>query len=84
MSRLGRKESGRRLHGVPKKSGHIEGIITHLAERTCRLETGSNSYPLVTLTIGMLDVEFEVESPPEMRVRLDAFAGRFTRAAAIK
>ena len=84
MSRLGRKESGRRLHGAPKKSGHFEGIITHLDEHTGRLETGSDSYPLVTLTIGMLDVEFEVESPPELRGRLDALAGRFTRAAAIK
>ena len=60
MSRLGRKESGRRLHGAPKESGHIEGIITHLDEHTCRLKIGSDSYPLVTLTIAMPDIEFEV------------------------
>ncbi|MEY9935458.1 putative DNA-binding transcriptional regulator YafY [Catenulispora sp. GP43] len=74
-----------RVH-VPAEelTGRVEGIITPIDERTCRLEMGSDSYALVALVIGMLDVEFEVESPPELREHLEALAGRFTRASAIK
>ena len=74
-----------RVH-VPAEelTGRIEGIITPLDEHSCRLEMGSDSYALVALAIGMLDVEFEVESPQELREHLNALAGRFTRAAAIK
>ncbi len=41
---------------------------------------GSDSYALVALVVGMLDIEFEVESPPELAAHLQALAGRFTRA----
>ncbi|NKY46046.1 helix-turn-helix transcriptional regulator [Nocardia cerradoensis] len=62
-------------------AGRIEGLVTPIDEHTCRLEMGSDSYALVALAVGMLDVEFEVESPPELVEHLRALAGRFTRAA---
>jgi predicted DNA-binding transcriptional regulator YafY len=61
-------------------AGRVEGIVTPIDEHTCRLEMGSDSYALVALVVGMLDVEFEVESPPELVAHLQALAGRFTRA----
>ncbi|MDR7172198.1 putative DNA-binding transcriptional regulator YafY [Nocardia kruczakiae] len=71
-----------RVH-VPAErlAGRIEGLVTPIDEHTCRLEMGSDSYALVALAVGMLDVEFEVESPPELVEQLRALAGRFTRAA---
>ncbi len=70
-----------RVH-VPAEdlAGRVEGIVTPIDEHTCRLEMGSDSYALVALVVGMLDVEFEVESPPELVTHLQALAGRFTRA----
>lgn len=74
-----------RVH-VPAEdlAGRIEGIVTPIDERTCRLEMGSDSYALVAMAVGMLDVEFEVESPPELVTHLQALAGRFTRATSSK
>ncbi|MBF6243896.1 YafY family transcriptional regulator [Nocardia elegans] len=71
-----------RVH-VPAEqlAGRIEGLVTPIDEHTCRLEMGSDSYALVALVVGMLDVEFEVESPAELTEHLRALAGRFTRAA---
>ena len=70
-----------RVH-VPAEdlAGRVEGIVTPIDEHTCRLEMGSDSYALVALVVGMLAVEFEVESPPELVTQLEALAGRFTRA----
>lgn len=70
-----------RVH-VPAEdlAGRIEGIVTPIDEHSCRLEMGSDSYALVALVVGMLDVEFEVESPPELASQLRVLVGRFTRA----
>ena len=62
-------------------AGRVEGIVTPIDEHACRLELGSDSYALVALVIGMLDVEFEVESPLELAAHLQVLAGRFARAA---
>jgi len=61
-------------------AGRVEGIVTPIDEHTCRLEMGTDSYALVALVIGMLNVEFEVESPPELATHLHTLAGRFLRA----
>lgn len=74
-----------RVH-VPAEqlASRIEGLVTPIDEYTCRLEMGADSYALVALVVGMLDVEFEVESPPELLEHLRALAERFTRAAGWK
>ena len=61
-------------------AGRVEGIITPIDEHACRLEMGSDSYALVALVVGMMDVEFEVESPPELVTYLQTLARRFTSA----
>jgi predicted DNA-binding transcriptional regulator YafY len=61
-------------------AGRVEGIVTPIDDHTCRLEMGSDSYALAALVVGMLDAEFEVESPPELVTHLQVLAGRFTRA----
>jgi predicted DNA-binding transcriptional regulator YafY len=69
-----------RVH-VPAEdlAGRVEGIVTPIDEHNCRLEMGSDSYALAALVVGLLDAEFEVESPPELVTHLQVLAGRFTR-----
>lgn len=71
-----------RVH-VPAEelTGRVEGVVTPVDRHTCRLEMGTENYALVALVVGMLDVEFEVESPPELVTHLRALADRFIRAA---
>ncbi|MFD4403111.1 helix-turn-helix transcriptional regulator [Nocardia sp. NPDC058499] len=61
-------------------AGRVDGIVTPIDEHTCRLEMGSDSYALVARVMSMLDVEFEVESPPELVSHLQALADRLNRA----
>ncbi|MDA3625902.1 YafY family protein [Saccharopolyspora sp. WRP15-2] len=61
-------------------SSRIDGIVTPVDDSTCRLELASDSYDLVALVVGMLDVDFEVESPPELAEHLHKLATRFTNA----
>lgn len=61
-------------------AGRAQGIVTPIDEHTCRLEMATDSYTLAALAIGMLDLDFDVESPPELTTHLRALAARFTRA----
>ncbi|MGW1676943.1 helix-turn-helix transcriptional regulator [Saccharopolyspora sp. NPDC002376] len=61
-------------------NSRIDGIVTPVDESTCRLELASDSYDLVALVVGMLDADFEVESPPELAEHLHKLANRFTNA----
>lgn len=57
-----------------------EGEVTPIGEGACRLELASDSYDLVVFVVGMLDVPFEVESPPEPADRLRVLSTRFAEA----
>ncbi|MBF6507748.1 YafY family transcriptional regulator [Nocardia farcinica] len=61
--------------------GRIDGIVTPVDESTCRVELASDSYDLVALVVGMLDVDFEVESPPELAEHLRKLGNRFNGAS---
>jgi predicted DNA-binding transcriptional regulator YafY len=61
-------------------AGRVEGSVTPIDSRTCRLELASDSYDLVAFVVGMLDVAFEVESPPELAERLRVLATRYSAA----
>ena len=61
-------------------AGRVEGEVTPIDSRTCRLELASDSYDLVAFVVGMLDVAFEVESPPELAERLRVLSARYTEA----
>lgn len=61
-------------------AGRVEGEVTSIDAHTCRLELASDSYDVVAFVVGMLDVPFEVESPPELAGRLRALAARYAAA----
>ncbi|WP_284748416.1 helix-turn-helix transcriptional regulator [Amycolatopsis sp. RTGN1] len=62
-------------------AGRVEGEVSPIDERTCRLELASDSYDVVAFVVGMLDVAFEVESPPELAERLRVLSARYAEAA---
>ncbi|GAA0586770.1 helix-turn-helix transcriptional regulator [Actinomadura livida] len=49
-------------------------------ERTCVLRTTADSLEWTALRIAYLDLDFEVQGPPELAERLTAMAGRLARA----
>ncbi len=70
-----------RLHAPATQiTGHIDGIVTPIDTHTCRLELATDSFALVALVLGMLDVDFEVESPPELTPHLRNLSRRFADA----
>ncbi len=70
-----------RLHAPAAQiTGRVGGIVTPIDERTCRLELASDSYDLVALVVGMLDVDFDVESPHELAGHFRKLSHRFADA----
>jgi predicted DNA-binding transcriptional regulator YafY len=58
------------------------GTIEAIDERTCRFRTGDDDLGWLAVRLAMLDVDFEVNEPPELRERLRSLANRLTRATA--
>ncbi|MEV6641908.1 WYL domain-containing protein [Amycolatopsis sp. NPDC051371] len=70
-----------RIHAPASElAGRVEGEVTPIDARTCRLELASDSYDVVAFVVGMLDVAFEVESPPELAERLRTLSARYAEA----
>jgi predicted DNA-binding transcriptional regulator YafY len=70
-----------RIHAPASElAGRVAGEVTPIDARSCRLELASDSYDLVAFVVGMLDVPFEVESPPELAARLRVLAARYADA----
>jgi predicted DNA-binding transcriptional regulator YafY len=63
---------------VPGHWGKVEPID----ERSCRFRTGDDDLGWLAIRIAMLDVDFDVDEPPELAERLAAMADRLTRATA--
>jgi predicted DNA-binding transcriptional regulator YafY len=61
-------------------AGRVDGEVTPIDARTCRLELASDSYDIVAFVVGLLDVAFEVESPPELAERLRVLSARYADA----
>jgi predicted DNA-binding transcriptional regulator YafY len=57
------------------------GLMSPLDDGGCLWETGSDSLTDLAAYIARLDLDFTVESPPELRACLDRLAARFTEAA---
>ncbi|GAB2917851.1 YafY family protein [Micromonospora polyrhachis] len=71
-----------RLHvSAAEIAGRVDGVVTAIDDRTCRVDLATDSFDMVAFVLAMLDVEFEVESPPELAQHLHRLAGRFTRGA---
>ncbi|MEU5877729.1 YafY family protein [Spirillospora sp. NPDC047279] len=70
------------LHAPAERfEGRVDGVVTPLDGGRCRVEMASDSFDLVVFVIGMLDVDFEVEGPPELAGHLRKYAARFANAA---
>ncbi|MFC7328129.1 helix-turn-helix transcriptional regulator [Marinactinospora rubrisoli] len=75
-----------RLH-APAESGSARraatyGRIEAIDERSCRLRFTADSLHALAFLLGALDVDFEVEEPPELAGELLRLADRFQRAVA--
>jgi predicted DNA-binding transcriptional regulator YafY len=57
------------------------GVVEPVDDQTCVLVTGADSLDTVAVYIGMLMMDFTVESPPELVPRLQVLSDRYRRAA---
>lgn len=57
------------------------GVVESVDDRTSVLVTGADSLDTVAAYIGMLNMDFAVESPPELRELLLVYSERYARAA---
>ncbi|GLW07963.1 DNA-binding transcriptional regulator [Microtetraspora sp. NBRC 13810] len=62
-------------------AGRVDGVVTPIDDHTCLLELATDSYDLVAYVLIMLDVPFEVESPPELATRFRDLSNRFAAAS---
>jgi hypothetical protein len=58
------------------------GTLEPLDDGYCVFATGADTLPMLALYLGLLDVEFDVLEPPELRDHLEALGQRYARAAA--
>jgi predicted DNA-binding transcriptional regulator YafY len=71
-----------RIHAPASQvTGRVDGIVTPIDDHTCLLELASDSLDLIALVVGMLDIDFDVESPPELAQHLRKLSNRFANAA---
>jgi predicted DNA-binding transcriptional regulator YafY len=57
------------------------GLLTPIDDRTCLFDTGTESLADLVTFLTKLDVDFEVQHPPELRTMLQELARRYTAAA---
>ena len=57
------------------------GVVEAVSESTSVLVTGADSLDTIAAYIGMLGMDFTVESPPELRLLLREYSERYARAA---
>jgi predicted DNA-binding transcriptional regulator YafY len=50
-------------------------------EHSCLVRAGSDTLSMIALYVGLLDVDFDVVEPPELREHIGALAERYGRAA---
>ncbi|WP_433367824.1 helix-turn-helix transcriptional regulator [Streptosporangium sp. CA-115845] len=62
-------------------TGRVNGIVTPVDDHTCLLELATDSLDIAVLVVAMLDVDFEVESPPELARHLRELSTRLANAA---
>jgi hypothetical protein len=55
------------------------GFLERVDERRCRLRTGAHSLAVIACWVLMLDVDFEIETPAELRDHARALHARLGR-----
>jgi hypothetical protein len=68
-----------KLH-APLPNRTADACSTPTDEHSCLLELATDSFTLAVPVIGMLNVNFEVESPPELAENLRKLSRRFATA----
>lgn len=58
------------------------GELTDRGDGMCELATGADTLPVLAQWLGLLDVDFSVLEPPELRDHVRALGERYLRAAA--
>jgi predicted DNA-binding transcriptional regulator YafY len=67
-------------HAVLDRINPAVGVVEAVTETTSILATGADSLETVAAYIGMLGMDFTVESPVELRALLHVLAERYARA----
>ncbi|GII91547.1 DNA-binding transcriptional regulator [Sinosporangium siamense] len=62
-------------------AGHIDGTVRAVDDTTCEITIRGDTVNLLATVVGMLDVDFEVLSPPELITYVRFLADRYGRAA---
>jgi len=57
-----------------------DGLLEAVDEQTCQLRTGADSLEWLALSIGMLDVDFDIHEPPELVSYVRALSCRLDRS----
>lgn len=57
------------------------GVVTPVDGASCTVVCGSDSLDEMAVWLGLIDADFEVHEPPELRDRLRTLASRLARAA---
>jgi predicted DNA-binding transcriptional regulator YafY len=57
-------------------------LVEAVDEHSCIVDAGSDTPQMLAAHLGMLDVDFEVDGPPELVEQLDRLADRYRRAIA--
>lgn len=68
------------LEVVASRLRPTDGLLEAVDQHTCMLRTGGDSLQWLVLSIGMLDVDFEVHEPPELIDHIRTLAARFGRS----
>jgi predicted DNA-binding transcriptional regulator YafY len=55
-------------------------LVDPVDEHTCIIDAGSDTPQMLAVHLGMLDVDFEVDGPPELVEQLATLAARYRRA----
>ena len=55
-------------------------LVDAVDEHTCIIDAGSDTPQMLAVHLGMLDVDFEVDGPPELVEQLATLAARYRRA----
>jgi predicted DNA-binding transcriptional regulator YafY len=55
-------------------------LVDAVDEHTCIIDAGSDTPQMLAVYLGMLDVDFEVDGPPELVEQLASLADRYRRA----
>jgi predicted DNA-binding transcriptional regulator YafY len=65
---------------VAERINPAVGVVEAVDAETCVLNTGADSITTLAVYLGMLDVDFEVTSPPELVSYLRLLSARYARA----